>query len=214
MNEKPQGELLSQEQRERTKRYVENEITHLNDGNIEDPKFLIDTFRNAGETRFTIDIIKIRFDQVFKLFRQSLTGKLQKIMGDFGHEGTKAARLYSKEKDKIPDIEIELHKRGKALQNLRNVYYIGFIDGSCDQAIVYYESNGLNEHVQKVREINSLYTSGASEYYEVRDQLIKDELENFCDHFSEPLFDPEDAKKVIKQIQIRMNELLDKLGYK
>jgi len=221
MTEKELGDVFSHNLNEFSKRFLRHTITILDRRIGPDTDFLIHTLREARETRFTIDLIKLRFDEIFRSLRQILITEeradltqYSSLISNFGHEGIKAADLYEKEKDGIPTTETELHTRGKVLETLRDVNYAGDMGQRphTNQVIAYYESKGLNEQAEKVRHIISLYDSGAKNYREPRNQLLHEELKKMCDHFSKPFFDPEETEHVVKQIKTRINELLDELG--
>lgn len=188
MTEEPRGEVSpeeSVEQKQLTRRFLEEEKNSIENGEIIHPRSLIDVLKDAGEKRFTTDIVKIHFDRIFELFRQRL--KIAKLSDVVGHEGMHATILYSRTKDKIPDTETELHNRGKALLNLRKVYYTDEIIESHDSA-------------------------DETQFAEAKPQLIKEELKRLCNLFSQPLLNPEETKKILQEIHTKINELLDDLG--
>lgn len=210
MSEKLRGEVPPDEQkRQELKKDFELEKSWLENGKVF-PLYLVYELKNAGETKYTVDLIKIQFDQVFELFRQALeTGKMPEIEGAAGHQGMHTANLYKRNKDEIPDTETELHERGKAFLNLRNIYQTE----NYRHAIAYYEAMGLTDQVEKVRNANSLKTAeDQTKFGEARSQLIKEELERLCNLFSQPLLDLEETKQIVQVIQTRINELLDELG--
>lgn len=187
---------------------MEREKTWLENGQVQ-PLNLVGELKKAGETRFTSNLIKIEFDKTFELFRQRLgTGKMNEIESAAGHYGMHTANLYDRNKDEIPDTETELHERGKALLNLWNIYYTE----NYRRAIAYYESMGLTDQAEKVRNVNSLKTADQTKFEEARSQLIKEELERLCNLFSQPLLNPGETKWIVQEIQTRINELLGELG--
>ena len=133
---------------------------------------------------------------------------MNEIEGAAGHYGMHTAKLYKSSKGEIPDIETELHERGKTLLNLWNVFYTE----NYRHAIAYYEAIGLADQAEKVRNADSLKISDQEKFGEARAQLIKEELERLCNLFSQPLLNPEETKKIVQKIQTRIDELLDELG--
>ena len=208
MTEQPRGEVSPDEQKiQAIKSDLQREKTWLENGPVQ-PLDLVGELKNAGETRFTTNLIKIQFDQTFELFRQRLeTGKMNEIEGAAGHQGMHTANFYRRNKDEISDTEIELHERGKTLLNLWNIFYTE----NYRRAITYYESIGLADRAEKIRNADSLRPDEIK-FAEARAQLIKEELERLCNLFSQPLLNPEETQNIVQEIQTRINELLDELG--
>ena len=199
------------------------------------PPYVIHALENAGETKFLPDLVKIEMDQtIFEVLKKVLEEVEEKsdmrALGSVGHRPMHAARLYRKNKDKIPEADTALHERGNAVVNLSNVYY----GDQLEQAVPYYESIGLADQAKKIQDAISLrdiatchdrydasdfagqnitkdeFQSAILKYEALRDELLKEEVQRICRLFAEPLLNAGETKGTIEQIKTTIQTLLGK----
>ncbi len=193
--------------------------------------------KEAGEKNLT-SVFKLLFDKTFmqlkEVFDEGSTGA---VASQVGHQGVHAANTYEWHGGTIPETETELHERGRALLQLRNIYQTGH---NLD-AVQYFESIGMKKQAKQLedmfkevcglndneiaylkenpdvynrsirglsRRINSEKMKAFSEQYL---QLLQDELERLFVSFPQPLLNTEETDKVVQEIKDRMEELLDQI---